>query len=161
MYKRQDLYGQGLHNVWYEDNIGGEEIRFKFKLEDKQWGLCLTPQYKQGNHIFERKPNKFGYNVSANKGKLWDDTAQVLKSTFTWIENDEEVEDLIINKISSKFLLNQIKEADGKINVDALSALQALPLALGEQKALMKKRQRPKTNFFSKGLKRMKYERRN
>ena len=68
---------------------------------------------------------------------------------------------MIINKISSKFLLNQIKEADGKINVDALSALQALPLALGEQKALMKKRQRPKTNFFSKGLKRMKYERRN
>jgi len=128
------FYGNGIRNVWYEDNIGGEEIRFKFIKEQKIDALCLRPQFKQGNHIFVKNNKLTGYKVSTDKNILWSQLANLFKSPQLFKENNQEWEDLIINKISSLFLLNQIRE--GKGNLDAVSALQALPLALGEQAVL-------------------------
>lgn len=140
------FYGNCVNTLWYEANKGGEKIRSAAIKHKRFPCLALEPQFENGHQVFVKASNRTGYiiggsgNHSLNKRVLWGDLAQLLVQTVTWKQGDEAVEYSFLDLIDDIYLVRQIKEARLDLNVDAVSAMQALPLSLNEQefKALNK-----------------------
>ena len=130
------LYGNGKQTVWYEDVMGGDKIRAMFIKKNRLFGLALRPQFEQGNHIFLKNVRQTGYIIGKDKSLLWSNLADWWKeeTTLTIMEDgkSETETKMNIERWPDLFSLNQAIHADGKLNVDAVSAMQAISLAIGE-----------------------------
>ena len=132
------LHGNGVGTVWYEANRKNDLFRSIFIRHNRVAGLCNRPQFVQGSHLFLKKSTQTGYLVGTNKDSLWTGLADILKQEVTLTINNEEITCLVIELLDDLFLIEQIIEADNDINVDAVSSLQGLPLAIGENEQINK-----------------------
>lgn len=134
------LYGNGEGNIWYEANRKNDKFRSVFIKNNRLLGLCSRPQFVQGNHIYLKNTTQTGYIVGNNKPVLWTDLAEWFKQETTLTINGETITKRNIEWCDDLFLIEQVIEADTGINVDAVSAMQGISLAIGENEETSKLR---------------------
>ena len=135
------FYGGCTRTLWYENNKGGEKIRSAALRHKKHHFLCLEPQYENGHSIFVSNSKKTGYYVggsstnkeSLSKRVLWGNLAELLVTPLELKTNGDIITTNVLEQIDDLYLTRQIIHARMDLNVDAVSAMQALPLSLVEQ----------------------------
>ena len=145
------FYGNPIHGLWYEANRG-EKVRAHF-LQRKRWDvLCLRPQFSQGSFRFVKSTTQTGYIVGNELSKV-----SLIDGLSDWLieswEDEEGEETNVIQKIPCIFTIRQIKQfkyPDKGGNYDAISSLQAIPLAFKEKMFYTSENLNKKNSGFAK-----------
>jgi hypothetical protein len=144
-------YGNPTHGLWYEANRGAD-VRSHFLYKEKLNLLCLSPQFSQGQYIYEKAANRTGFTVGGKEAKihLLDRFAAWLKTETTLPDIDGNPETLLnIYRIPCIFTIRQIAAFNLEENFDAVSSAIALPLAMGEREHLDKLKRTQNAGAFS------------
>jgi len=127
------FYGGCKRTLYYEDIIGGSKIREVAIKYNRSHFLAFTPQFSQGNSAFGKKARTTGYKIGSNKKSIWEDLGQLLENGEVQVEkNGEIIFKRVVEEIPDLYLLDQIIEAANYENLDAISSLQVLPIAIAE-----------------------------
>jgi len=124
------LYGNPVRALWYEANRG-DKTRAHFIKKKKAHLLALRPQFEQGQFLYEKNATQTGYVVGDKLAKL-----TLIDAFSDWLLSENEFNGIIyrnIELIPCIFTIRQIKQYTLAGNFDGVSALLALPLAIGEQ----------------------------
>ena len=139
------FYGNPTRGIWFEKNRG-EAIREYFIRRGKADLLCITPQFKQGTHIYQKNVLSYGFLVGNQVSKL-----QLLKGLNDWCLEETEfnkhgiVENKInIARIPCIYTIRQMMQYKLDGNFDAVSSCLGMPLAFGEEKAMLEQHLRRK-----------------
>lgn len=149
------MYGNNVNSLWYEYNRG-EICRAYYLKKNKFDILATTPQYFQGNSIFEKKDTRTGFYVGAN-GSL--SKKNLLKTLADWLLEETEIKGEVkknLFRIPCKFLIDQIEKFNIDDNFDAVSAMIGCVLGLREYELRfseeVKEEHNRVKNFFGKSL---------
>ena len=148
------FYGNPVRGLWYEANRG-DKVRSHFMSKNKLSLLCLRPQYTKGQFLYERKPTETGYVVANNVDKK-----ALLDSFSDWLLEENQAHRLTVGDsaqvrlniqlIPCLYTIQQIRQFQFDANLDAVSSMLGLPLALGERQAVEELRQNKKENPFGR-----------
>jgi len=138
------FYGNCHNTVWYEAVRGGDTIRNAFIKRNRFLCLAHRPQFENGHWLIPTKTTQTGYIITGGNKGLGKRTLWTELNDWLLLEQELTIDGVtetkrVIERIPDIFLIRQIKEAkmDG-LNVDAVSALQPISVALGEQEMKMK-----------------------
>lgn len=145
------LYGNPVRGLWYEADRG-DKVRADFIKKRKAYLLCARPQFEQGQYMFTRNPTQTGYIVGGilQKKTLLTGLSDWLKEKTKLTINNVTEEKLNIERFPCIFTLRQIQQYDIDGNFDAVSSLQAVPLAIGEQNVRIAHKGNLDSNPFAK-----------
>lgn len=150
------MYGNNVNSLWYESNRG-DICRAYYLKKNKFDILATTPQYFQGNSIFEKKDTRTGFHVGSN-GSLA--KKNLLKTLRDWLLEETEIKGeskMNLFRIPCKFLIDQIERFNIEDNFDAVSAMIGCVLGLREYELrfteAIKEENNRIENFFGKSLK--------
>lgn len=137
------FYGDSHNAVWYEAVKGGDIIRNCFIKRNRFLCLAHRPQFENGHWIVPTKITQTGYlvtggNTGLAKRALWTALNDWLLTEVELTIDGVTETKRVIERIPDIFLIRQIKEAKlNGLNVDAVSALQPISIAIGEQEMRM------------------------
>lgn len=138
------FYGNCHNTVWYEAVRGGDTIRNAFIKRNRFLCLAHRPQFENGHWLIPTKTTQTGYIITGGNKGLGKRTLWTELNDWLLLEQELTIDGVtetkrVIERIPDIFLIRQIKEAkmDG-LNVDAVSALQPISVALGEQEMKLK-----------------------